>query len=467
MVVYKSILSYRILNKALRIQDIELLFLFRFFIRDIQLQLEKHRSHLPDHVNRGQLIAKDELEVLKKSKNQFISINSFLSTSVDRQVAYVFVSGFTSSTDIQAVLFEISIVSQLANKKPFANITSLSCFPSEEEVLFMPGSIYRIIDVVYEGTLWIIRMALCSDNDYELKPMFEHMRNQYGQGERDLLSFGAFLYDMGKFAEAEKYYHRILNNEIGDNQIVSSCYHALGSISLEKGDYESSLEWNHKLLQIYIQRSEIDQLSFAHCYNSIGIAYQKKDDYERALCSYNTALMIWKYIFGENHPKIATCLNNLGGVYHAMKKYTEALECHQKALTIWEIHLPANCPDLGSAHNNIGCVYGCLNQLEDAMKHYNASLEIYQKSLPANHPANAKTLENIALVHYLRNEYQESLHYYNKAALIYRQSLPATHPKLTKIGTDIQCVVARKMPSSFHFWWLDTLKLPLNDSPQR
>ena len=187
----KAFFLYRILNKALRIQDIELLFLFRFFIRDIQLQLEKHRSHLPDHVYRGQLIAKDELEVLKKSKNQFISINSFLSASVDRQVAYVFVSGFTSSTDIQAVLFEISIDSQLANKKPFANITSLSCFPSEEEVLFMPGSIYRIIDVVYEGTLWIIRMALCSDNDYELKPVFEHMRNQYGQGERDLLSFGA------------------------------------------------------------------------------------------------------------------------------------------------------------------------------------------------------------------------------------------------------------------------------------
>ena len=451
---------YRILNKALRIQDIELLFLFRFFIRDIQVQLHQHQYHASSHVYRGQLISNEELQILKESKEQFISINSFLSTSASREVALAFVTGFTSSTDIQPVLFEIQIDSQVTNSKPFANITSLSCFPIEEEVLFMPGSIYRIVYVVYEETLWIIRMNLSSNHNYELKSVFEYMRNQYGNGERDLLSLGAVLYDMGKFVEAEKYYHRLLNDQFCDKQVIRSCYHAFGSIALEKGDYESSLEWNHKLLQIYTQKQHIDHLCFAHCYNSIGVAYQKKDDYKHALSSYETALMIWKYVFGENHPKIAMGLNNLGGVYHAMKQYPKALECHQKALTIWQIHLPANCPDLGAAHNNLGCVYGCLNQLDDAMKHYNLSLEIYQKSLPVNHPANAKTLENIALIHYLKNEYEESLEFYTKAACVYRRALPSTHPKLSKIEKDIENVWERKMPSSFHFWWLDNLKMP-------
>ncbi|CAF4183835.1 unnamed protein product, partial [Rotaria magnacalcarata] len=34
---------YRLLNKALRVQNIDLLFLFRFFIRDIEVQLKQYR----------------------------------------------------------------------------------------------------------------------------------------------------------------------------------------------------------------------------------------------------------------------------------------------------------------------------------------------------------------------------------------------------------------------------------------
>ena len=56
---------YRQLNKALRIQNIDLLFLFRFFIRDIQQQLEKNKCSSPIHVYRGQLMSKDAVEVLE------------------------------------------------------------------------------------------------------------------------------------------------------------------------------------------------------------------------------------------------------------------------------------------------------------------------------------------------------------------------------------------------------------------
>ncbi len=135
------------------------------------------------------------------------------------------------------------------------------------------------------------------------------------------------------------------------------------------------------------------------------------------------------------------------------------LECHRQALAIWKIHLPANYSDLGAVHNNIGCVYGCLNYLEDALEHYNLSLKIYQKSLPPNHAANVKTLENIGLVYFLKNEQHESLSYYEKAAVIYRHALPSTHPKQIKIEKDIQNVLAKKMSWSFHFWWLDNLKI--------
>ncbi|CAF4782973.1 unnamed protein product, partial [Rotaria sp. Silwood2] len=77
----KDSFLYRLLNKALRSQDIDLLYLFGFFIRDIEEQLKKQRYHLPTHLYRGQLMSLEELELLKKSKNKFISMNSFLSTT--------------------------------------------------------------------------------------------------------------------------------------------------------------------------------------------------------------------------------------------------------------------------------------------------------------------------------------------------------------------------------------------------
>jgi hypothetical protein len=43
---------YRLLNKSLRVQNIELLYLFRFFIRDVEQELKNNRCSLPIQVYR-------------------------------------------------------------------------------------------------------------------------------------------------------------------------------------------------------------------------------------------------------------------------------------------------------------------------------------------------------------------------------------------------------------------------------
>ncbi|CAF5167788.1 unnamed protein product, partial [Rotaria magnacalcarata] len=78
---------YRLLNKALRVQNIDLLFLFRFFIRDIEVQLKQYRCSSLVRVYRGQLMSTDELDQLKMSLGEYISVNSFFSTSLNRQQA--------------------------------------------------------------------------------------------------------------------------------------------------------------------------------------------------------------------------------------------------------------------------------------------------------------------------------------------------------------------------------------------
>ena len=422
---------YRMLNKALRVQNTDVLFLFRFLIVDIQQQLNQHRCSTPVRLYRGQIMSKEEVEMLKNSINQFISINSFLSTSTDRYVALRFLKEDTD--DLEQVLFEIE-ADPSVTAKPFADITSFSYFKTEKEVLIMVGSIFRIVDVSNDGSgVWIIRMTLCSDDDHDLKNIFEHMKNEHGGGEKNLLSFGNVLADMGKFDEAEKYYLRLLKHLSPDDPDIARCYHGLGNVTDEKGDYDSSLQWHENSLELRMKSLKADHPHLAPNHISIGCAHFNKGDYRHALVSYQKAYEIIKTAFGDGHPDIAMCLNNMGCVYEREKNYPKALECHKEALEIRKEYLPEHHPDVGQSHHNAGNIYRCLNQLDLALKHYNDSLTIKLKSLPSQHRDIALTLENIGNIYKDKGELAEALSYYNRAAAIYHHSLPPTHPSVIQI----------------------------------
>jgi tetratricopeptide (TPR) repeat protein len=422
---------YRMLNKALRVQNTDVLFLFRFLIVDLQQQLTNHRCSSRVPLYRGQVMSKAEVQMLRNSVGQFISINSFLSTSTDRFVALRFLKD--DSDDLEQVLFEID-ADPTVTTKPFADITKLSYFQNEKEVLIMVGSIFRIVDVHDDGNrVWIIQMTLCSDDDHQLKGIFEHMKNEHGGGEKNLLSFGNVLADMGKFDEAEKYYLRLLKHLSPNDPDIARCYHGLGNVTDEKGDYDSSLDWHKKSLELRIKSLKADHPHLAPSYISIGCTHFNKGDYQQALQSYDKALEIIKKAFGESHPDIAMCLNNIGCVYERQKNYTKALECHQKALEIRIDYLPEHHPDVSQSHHNMGNIYRCLGQLDQALEHYKDSLRIKTKSLPAQHRDIALTIENIGNIYKDKEEFQEALSYYKRAATIYCHSLPPTHPSVIQI----------------------------------
>ncbi|CAF4547023.1 unnamed protein product, partial [Rotaria sp. Silwood2] len=239
---------HRVLNKALRVQDVDVLFLFRTVIRDILEQLRAHQCERRITVFRGQIISRDELTQLHKSVGNIISMNSFLSTTADRDVAIGFVQNSLkskTSDDVVPVLFEIVadprvIRSSNGNNRGFADVSGLSYFQYETEVLFMLGSIFCLNEICHDqssadATMSIIRMTLCSDNDNDLKQLYDHMKNEYHREETNLLSLGEVLRKMGKFDLAEKYYRRLLSELPSNDHSLSQLYHNLGMVADAKG----------------------------------------------------------------------------------------------------------------------------------------------------------------------------------------------------------------------------------------
>ena len=202
------------LNKALRVQNIDLLFLFRFVIKDMYQLLKQYQCQSSVRVYRSQVMSSDELNTLQGSIGELISINSFFSTSTKRHKALRFLKDWKISNDLHQVLFVIDADPDLITTKPFADISSLSYFENEHEVLFMIGCIFRLVDIRRENEeeIWIIRMKLCGDDECDINELFDHMKKPYGTGveEASLHSFGRVLYAMRKYDLVEKMYRPLL-----------------------------------------------------------------------------------------------------------------------------------------------------------------------------------------------------------------------------------------------------------------
>ena len=150
---------YRIVNHALRTQNMETVRKFSPFIRDLHFQLhDYHRKyyHSNEHyiraVYRGQYLSLDELEYLRlvcKSRNPVITLTTFTSASLDPEVALTFALPMDNRL---SCIFEIIITDEYdkehkyrsSHEQAFANISSLSFKPDEQEVLFSLVTHFRV-----------------------------------------------------------------------------------------------------------------------------------------------------------------------------------------------------------------------------------------------------------------------------------------------------------------------------------
>ncbi|CAF2658808.1 unnamed protein product [Rotaria sp. Silwood2] len=139
----KQSFVYKLINKALRTEDIDLLYTFRFFISDFSKELQREHDKILKskekilNVYRGAKLDKEEFDKLKENQEKLISTNVYLSTSRQRSLALRFALKSTKRIDVIPVLFHIQCdIKQINKNISFADISEFSQYPHEEEVLF-------------------------------------------------------------------------------------------------------------------------------------------------------------------------------------------------------------------------------------------------------------------------------------------------------------------------------------------
>lgn len=236
----------QLLNRALNDENIHMIFLFRSFLADMHLLLQQHQAVATRHVYRGQWMTHDELENLKQAIGQLICIKSFVLASADRNKALTDCDRSDAPNDRQQVVFEIDADSKEAGTMtPFADLivlndTSISC-----EVLFMFGSIYRLLGIDHaENKMSIIRISLCGNNgNDDFKSISESIEEPTEGAPASLQRLAQIVWRMGHVDLAEKYYQYFLNELAANDPLRCAVYANLSQLAIQRGDHEAGARW--------------------------------------------------------------------------------------------------------------------------------------------------------------------------------------------------------------------------------
>ncbi|CAF1494133.1 unnamed protein product [Adineta steineri] len=164
----KSSFLYRLLDQTLqREKNINNIFKLRFFIKDLISQLRILQSDIPDiddHsllVYRGLSMPIKEIQKLKSKIGNSLRCNSFLSTSLNREAAMMFVECSGDNPNIGGILLTIELDSNTLNNNttPLGNISRYNCIPQEEEFLLSMNSTLLIESVeLNENNFWDVHL---------------------------------------------------------------------------------------------------------------------------------------------------------------------------------------------------------------------------------------------------------------------------------------------------------------------
>ncbi|CAF1359751.1 unnamed protein product [Adineta steineri] len=438
---------YRMLNQALRSMDVDMIIRMGFFINDLHRDIQRlHAEQFDDHqssktftVYRGQGLPKDDFTEMKKAKGGLLSFNNFLSTSKNRDVSLCFAPQVSTNPDLVGVLFVISC-NPTCSTTPFADVTDVSYFHTEDEVLFSMHTIFRIGDIKPMGEnnhLYKVSLILTSDNDQDLRILTDRIRQETFPNSRGWFRLGQLLFKMGQFNRAQEVYEFLLHQTM-DESGKAPINNQLGRIQYSQGKYQEALTYYEKSLAIYQKILPFNHPDLAWPYNNIGVVYGGMGDYPKALSNYEKALEIRQQSLPSNHPDLGSSYHNIGAVYYCMSDYPKALSNYEKALAIRQQSLPSNHPDLAMSYNNIGGVYYCMGDYSKALSYYEKDLAIGQQSLPSNHPDLGASYNNIGLVYKNMGNYSKAHSFYERAVQIAEQSLPTNHPDLQKSRKNLE-----------------------------
>ena len=430
---------YAMLNRALRMMEVDIIIKLGFFIRDlheniVKLHSEQFLGHQKCHsftVYRGQCLTKTDFNQLIKTVGGFLCFNNFLSTSKNRDISLKFARRSFANSYLTGVLFIITIDPSMSSTQ-FAAIKNVSYYQTEREILFSMHSIFYVATMkqieYHNDRLWQVELTLTSNDDPQRRELTERISKETS-GWTGWHRLGQFLIMIGQYTKAEGLY-RVLLEQADEKTERAYCNHHLGVVKDNQGDYNMAINFYEESLKINREILSPDHHFMASTYNGLGLIYSKKGDHSKALSLLKKALEIFQKTLSQYNSHIAIAYGNLGKAYYEKGDYAEALLNHEKALEIFRETLPLTDSHMATVFYDIGNVYDKMGELSKALLSHEAALEIRKKVLTSEHPLLADSYRRFGEIYEKINKHSEELPGIKHDIDLGQNSLHATNTNL-------------------------------------
>ncbi|CAF0810078.1 unnamed protein product [Adineta ricciae] len=415
---------FKLINKALRTEDVEALYNYRFYVVDLCACLAENCDLLREYacsspsdklkLYSGRKLSREEIQRLKDSEGQLISMNAFFSTSRNKNVAEVFAGIGNVSValqELESVIFEIEVDLVSDQHVVLADISFYSAFKDEEEILFDLATVFEIeamtcIDTdVPSDRVWTCRMKTSSRSSVVAQDYIQFQREQIKKHNDIVIVFGSLLYDMGAWSKAKAYCQRLLSQMPCNAHVLFE----LGRAHYGLCEFEQALEC---FAQAFTLSMADKPPSLAHaatiqCY--IGHVRRLQSTYHSALISYEDSLEKYKQAGMDNQVPIANVLSGIGCVHDNLGDSALALQYFREAFEITIQLTPADHQDVIVCYARISLALSHMGEYDEALRSAEIALDIGKRILPKKSATFSTILNNIGKLLYKKGDYKQAL----------------------------------------------------------
>jgi len=226
--------------------------------------------------------------------------------------------------------------------------------------------------------------ALSLDALDQTKNALGIMKNLVDQseGENYLLSGLAYLYEKnGEFEIAENILATLYRDIPSDDPLFASICTDYGDLLSFRGMHKEEL--GRDVLHICLDMSEKHPDNYSEWNKSainkaLGHSYRMKEEYEKSLGYYEKVIDLYSQIFGKDHAKVARVYGYMAAVLIEQEKFSEAMKYNLIFRDKYYEHFGPEHSYNAFPNSNLGDVYRGLGEFKKAEHHYLKAIQFYE-----------------------------------------------------------------------------------------
>ncbi|CAF3840209.1 unnamed protein product [Rotaria sp. Silwood1] len=426
----------KILSRAFRTQEIDLLFKMRYFIQCLHKQIQSIAIKEPTTVYTILDIEQETIRKFQENVNGLVLFRSFLPATFERPTLMEY-----QSKDTQRYLvFSIRLESDCA-----ANIEQLRCSNCKIDVLINIDTVFRVVSMdESENEVHTVNLESVPRDDSHFQQLTEFLRKKM-KAPVVILQLTKLLLETDHYWEVDYLTESIYQDKSfeRDGTLLTSlaaAHHLLGNVDEARRNFEAARYQFFKSLRAFQLFLPYNHLVLSSSYNNIGSMFYQDDHHESAIKFYEMALECQLKASSPDIDAVATYSANIGAVYIEQKNYTEATKHLKRAAIILEkMSMKDNTKRLISIFQKISTCFWRTKEAKEALDYYKKTLDLQLKlPNPLPHPLSV-TYYNLSTAYERIGDYDEAVACAEKS-VEYLRMISENHPELKENQAQLEII---------------------------